>query len=1012
MKTLKLNLKVAGFLITCLAFSNMIFAADLTNGLKLHYNFENVANGIVPDASGNGYNGTLVGATTGLSNGKNSLKLGTSGTDYLDMGATTGNLIASLNDFTISVYIWVNSTNTNINSNGNFICVFANSQNSGTDQNGVIFLQAKRSRYAITATYWNAEQAVQTGVNVVKGKWVQMIYTQAGTTGKLYVDGVLKNTNANVTLLPSAIGATPYNYLGKPTYSGDINLQDTQLSDFRIYNRAITNDEILMLNGYPAELINAYESLNLTGDLTNIRNDISLPATAGTANIPVVWTSSLPANISETGVVTRPEQYDATVKLTGTISMVSNGVTYSLKKEFTAIVKAFAEKKELVAKWDFTAENIYVEEGKTKVKDASDSKFVGTVMNEARIRTIGSTEQFNVLDLGNATGYFDMGTDIGKAIYAMNNYSITGFYRIDDDYASLTNNGNFMWNFSNTDNAPTDQNGYMLGRLNNVCMEITPYYYASGNQAVLSGSAAAKGAWHHYAYVQNGTTGTLYIDGVQSATATVTNIPATTLPIAGRTGTIYNWLGRPCYPTDTYLKKTLLYDFQVYNLALTQDNLNLDFEVPATIDRLNAAYAENPDFISETVTNEAASLDLGNLSAVSADLTLPLKGTLDPAISISWKSSNEQIISSTGKVTRPDYFNFNVTLTATLVKGAQLLTKTFHATVLVKEGTQFTGDLIAKYDFSSVDGRFVNDLGEKKFQATTVNEASIRSIGNKDSGMFNVLDLGNGTGYLDLGTEIGKVMYGLEDYTLSAYYRIDTAYHSLGSLGNFIWCFSNSTNSGTDANGYIIFSLKNQEHSITPGNWSAASGNQAVAFQQLALQGGWHNVTYTQGGTVGSLYLDGMLAITGDITNTPKSALPKSGLTGTPYNWVGRSNYTGDVYLRQSLVYDFRLYKRALTDMEILATELNVPEVISKLDLAYAANPNIPQGLFEALRGPYKLTSENGIIRISGLEGDERVRVYDISGRRINIVKNNEIQVGSGMYIVKINNFTTKLMVD
>jgi hypothetical protein len=986
-------------------------AADISNGLKLHYTFEQANGTSLPDVSGNGYNGTLYGATVGVTNGKPSLILGTSGSDYVDMGANTGNLIGSLNDFSISTYIWVNSTNTNLNANGNFICVFAKSANTGTDQNGIIFFQAKRSRYAISATYWNAEQFAQTGQDVVKGQWVHLAFTQSGNTGRLYVNGELRNTNPNITLKPSTIGATAFNFIAKPTYSGDINLQNAQLSDFRIYNRAIAQDEILILNGYPADLIQAYNALTMP-DLSNVRSNINLPATVGTANVPVVWQTSAPTVISLAGTVTRPEKFDATVVLTATISMVNNGVTYTLKKEFIAIVKAFAEMGEIVANWDFASGNISVVDGKVKVKDISDNEFEGTIMNEARVRTIGATDQFNVLDLGNGTGYFDMGEAIGEAIYALNDFSMAGYFRIDDAYAQLTSNGNFIWSFSNTADAPTDRNGYLLTRLNNMSYEITPEWYATGNQGLYSGSAAPKGTWQHIAYTQKGTIGTLFLNGVQIATGSITNLPSIVLPKTGRKGTLYNWIGRANYPSDVYLRQTLVHGFQIYSLALTGDNLLFDLEIPAMIDRLNAAYTENPDFIAQNVVAEADNLTLPNMSALTSDISLPLKGTLDPTIDISWKSSHPQIISNAGVVTRPDFFDFDVKLTATVSKGAQAVTKTFPAKVLVKPDTQFTNDLIAQFNFSNVDGRFVTDMGEKAFLGKTVNDARIRTIGTIESGQYGVLDLGNGTGYFDMGEEIGKVMYHLTDYTLSAFYRIDPEYVTeLNNNGNFIWTFSNTNDAMARPTGYIIGSLKNLAHSITPGYYTAASGNQALGFNEPALTGNWHHIAYTQNGTNGTMYLDGMPIVPGDITNTPASALKKDGLIGTPYNWIGRSNYTGDVYLRQSLVYDFRVYKKALSDFDILVDKLNVIETLERLELAYAANPDATS-VKQIKDSPYTLATIEGGIRINGLKGSENVSIFDMSGRYTRIAQGTDnIRLNKGIYVVKIDQFTAKVIV-
>ncbi|MCA1744591.1 MAG: T9SS type A sorting domain-containing protein, partial [Bacteroidales bacterium] len=171
-------------------------------------------------------------------------------------------------------------------------------------------------------------------------------------------------------------------------------------------------------------------------------------------------------------------------------------------------------------------------------------------------------------------------------------------------------------------------------------------------------------------------------------------------------------------------------------------------------------------------------------------------------------------------------------------------------------------------------------------------------------------------------------------YTVSAYFRIDKNYADLHQNGNFLWNFSNSANAATDQNGYLIGSLSRQSNSITPGYYTEASGNQAVSFPKAALKGSWHHLAYTQNGSTGTLYIDGVPMAASSITNTPASALIKSGLSGTPYNWIGRSCYQSDVYLRNTLVYDFRVYRRALTSEEILTSELDVERNIARLERA------------------------------------------------------------------------------
>lgn len=243
-------------------------------------------------------------------------------------------------------------------------------------------------------------------------------------------------------------------------------------------------------------------------------------------------------------------------------------------------------------------------------------------------------------------------------------------------------------------------------------------------------------------------------------------------------------------------------------------------------------------------------------------------------------------------------------------------------------------DLIVKYDFSDTDANLVRDASMYQLQGTLKNDAAIQTIGTSETGIYNVLSLGSNQGYFDMGAPLGDLLVQLENYTVSAYFRIDEGYADLHQNGNFLWNFSNSANAGTDQNGYLIGSLARQSVSITPGYYTEASGNQAVGYSKTALKGNWHHMAYTQQGNTGTVYIDGVSMATSTITNTPASALVKSGLTGTPFNWIGRSCYPGDVYLRNTMVFDFRVYRRALTGEEIKTSELDVERNIARLERA------------------------------------------------------------------------------
>lgn len=91
-------------------------------------------------------------------------------------------------------------------------------------------------------------------------------------------------------------------------------------------------------------------------------------------------------------------------------------------------------------------------------------------------------------------------------------------------------------------------------------------------------------------------------------------------------------------------------------------------------------------------------LSLGNISAVTSDLTLP---AAFQGVNITWSSNNENVISNEGKVTRPAVGSQDATvnLTATLSIGNLTETKTFEVTVKaqVEQGQVLIDLFISEY---------------------------------------------------------------------------------------------------------------------------------------------------------------------------------------------------------------------------------------------------------------------------------------------------------------------------
>jgi GH43 family beta-xylosidase len=170
----------------------------------------------------------------------------------------------------------------------------------------------------------------------------------------------------------------------------------------------------------------------------------------------------------------------------------------------------------------------------------------------------------------------------------------------------------------------------------------------SKEQSTKVTSNLAKGVWKRVTYTQTGTVGVLYEDGTEVARNTNVTIKPSEI---GGGKTTRNVLGTSAYKADNSYQG-LLRDVRIYDHALSASAV-ADL---ADTGRLSLAQ-QDADWATE---------QLGDTSAVVADLTLPTTGPR--GTTLKWASSNTAAISATGTVNRTTQ-DQSVTLTVTASAG-------------------------------------------------------------------------------------------------------------------------------------------------------------------------------------------------------------------------------------------------------------------------------------------------------------------------------------------------------
>ncbi|WP_299090228.1 family 43 glycosylhydrolase [uncultured Metabacillus sp.] len=213
----------------------------------LKYNFEETTTDkTIQDDSGNDYTGTLNGNATYVKDeDKNSKVL------YLDGSANT--FAAFPTGFfdgrdTVSISMDIKAETVS----GNFFTFTV-----GKNNQKYMFLRTRDTeiRNAITVNSWSSEQEVKTNTPSIKSKWMNIKLVMTPTSMKMYKNGILAAENNNVTVAMKDLGADLSGFLGKSFYSGDQYFKG-YFDNVKVYNRALTEAEILDMSFEPTEIAN------------------------------------------------------------------------------------------------------------------------------------------------------------------------------------------------------------------------------------------------------------------------------------------------------------------------------------------------------------------------------------------------------------------------------------------------------------------------------------------------------------------------------------------------------------------------------------------------------------------------------------------------------------------------------------------------------------------------------------------------------------------------------------
>lgn len=200
-----------------------------------HWRFDDAAGTTVKDSSGNGNIGTASAGVTWVTGNKGGAA--TFATAYVQIANNPR--VNVLGDFTVAA--WVKSTQAPVASEYPMLV----SKVGGAPDVGFQMVLHSSTSAPWYASIWTngTEAAVNATSDAADGAWHHLLAVRAGTTLRVYHDGVQQGTStvSAVSLLnPAALFLGALNTTPTYPYAGD-------LDDVRFYNRALSQSEITAL---------------------------------------------------------------------------------------------------------------------------------------------------------------------------------------------------------------------------------------------------------------------------------------------------------------------------------------------------------------------------------------------------------------------------------------------------------------------------------------------------------------------------------------------------------------------------------------------------------------------------------------------------------------------------------------------------------------------------------------------------------------------------------------------
>lgn len=311
--------------------------------LVVHYDFENVTGTTVPDTSGRKQNAAIHGSAAQIKDGKSGkgllLNPNFENNGYAQLPA---GIVQDLTDYTVTAWV-------NVNQYAAWSRIF----DFGHDSNRYMFFAPANSgaggdmQFAVTTGGSGKEQRVNVATKFRLGEWTHLAVTQKANVVTVYINGEHAVTCDVFEHTPkSAIGNSTSNYIGKSQFASDAYFNGT-IDDFRIYDTALTDAEILQVKGECEQPVAEAKDVKVTarlGEQPKLPRKVKVTYKDKTnGEEPVVWskvTEEMMASGKTYNVEGTVAAYDKKVKAVITVESDSQNSDFGIALHASHIISA------------------------------------------------------------------------------------------------------------------------------------------------------------------------------------------------------------------------------------------------------------------------------------------------------------------------------------------------------------------------------------------------------------------------------------------------------------------------------------------------------------------------------------------------------------------------------------------------------------------------------------------------------------------------------------------------